>query len=175
MCRRTRSASTCCREASTMCRRSTSNTIRRRCSRYIEEIEELLDHALGIGWGDGHGHRVRHRQSVAHGQHRAGHRHQGCGRRRRDVARTRAAAGSISSRSMAAIARICSSKTTALRRWPSATRRPIRSRRQRHRHRRRNLAAADQAPPDKPKPDPQKLAAMFTMELREARARHAAA
>ena len=31
------------------------------------------------------------------------------------------------------------------------------------------------AQPDKPKPDPQKLAAMFTMELREARARHAAA
>lgn len=37
-------------------------------------------------------------------------------------------------------------------------------------------AAADHPPPpDKPKPDPQKLAAMFTMELREARARYAAA
>jgi len=33
-------------------------------------------------------------------------------------------------------------------------------------------AAADQVPPE---PDPQKLAAMFTVELREARARHAAA
>ena len=54
MCRPTRSASARCR-ATTTSRRSTSNTIRRRCKSHIEEIEELLDHALGIGWGDGLG------------------------------------------------------------------------------------------------------------------------
>ena len=37
-----------------------SSIIHSRLQSYIEEIEELLDHALGIA-GLGHGHRIRHR------------------------------------------------------------------------------------------------------------------
>ena len=53
---------------------------------HIEEIEELLDHGARPRLGGRHGHRVRHREPAAHGQHHAGHHHSRCGRRRRHVA-----------------------------------------------------------------------------------------